>query len=68
MTQFFPGRSLVAGILGNLEHESPGLKPDVKQYYNGPGRGIAQWEHYPDGGGPYPGSTGFDYGRWQTSF
>ena len=69
LTQFFPGRSyLVAGILGNLEHESPGLKPDVKQYYNGPGRGIAQWEHYPDGGGPYPDSTGFDYGRWQLNF
>ena len=68
LTQFFPGkRYLVAGILGNLEHESPGLKPDVKQYFGGPGRGIAQWEHYPDGGGPYPDSTGFDYGRWQTA-
>lgn len=68
LTQFFPGkRYLVAGILGNLEHESPGLKPDVRQYGGGPGRGIAQWEHYPDGGGPYPDSTGFDYGRWQTA-
>ena len=68
LTQFFPGKSyLVAGILGNLEHESPGLKPDVKQYGGGPGRGIAQWEHYPDGDGRYPDSTGFDYGRWQTA-
>ena len=68
LTQFFPGkRYLVAGILGNLEHESPGLKPDVKQYGGGPGRGIAQWEHYPDGDGRYPDSTGFDYGRWQTA-
>ena len=68
LTQFFPGkRYLVAGILGNLEHESPGLKPDVKQYGGGPGRGIAQWEHYPDGGGPYPDSSGSDYGRWQTA-
>jgi murein DD-endopeptidase MepM/ murein hydrolase activator NlpD len=68
LTQFFPGkRYLVAGILGNLEHESPGLKPDVKQYGGGPGRGIAQWEHYPDGGGPYPDSSGTDYGRWQTA-
>ena len=68
LTQFFPGkRYLVAGILGNLEHESPGLKPDVKQYGGGPGRGIAQWEHYPDGDGPYPDSSGSDYGRWQTA-
>ena len=68
LTQFFPGkRYLVAGILGNLEHESPGLKPDVRQYGGGPGRGIAQWEHYPDGSGPYPDSTGSDYGRWQTA-
>ena len=68
LTQFFPGkRYLVAGILGNLEHESPGLKPDVKQYGGGPGRGIAQWEHYPDGNGPYPDSRGTDYGRWQTA-
>ncbi len=68
LTQFFPGkRYLVAGILGNLEHESPGLKPDVKQYGGGPGRGIAQWEHYPDGGGPCPDSSGSDYGRWQTA-
>ena len=68
LTQFFPGkRYLVAGILGNLEHESPGLKPDVRQYGGGPGRGIAQWEHYPDGSGPYPDSSGSDYGRWQTA-
>ena len=68
LTQFFPGkRYLVAGILGNLEHESPGLRPDVRQYGGGPGRGIAQWEHYPDGNGPYPDSRGTDYGRWQTA-
>jgi murein DD-endopeptidase MepM/ murein hydrolase activator NlpD len=45
LTQFFPGKPhVVAGILGNLEHEAPGLKPDTYQYGGGPGRGIAQWE------------------------
>lgn len=45
LTQFFPGKPhVVAGIMGNLEHEAPGLKPDTYQYGGGPGRGIAQWE------------------------
>jgi murein DD-endopeptidase MepM/ murein hydrolase activator NlpD len=45
LNQFFPGKPhVVAGILGNLEHEAPGLKPDTYQYGGGPGRGIAQWE------------------------
>ena len=45
LTQFFPGKPhIVAGIMGNLEHEAPGLKPDTYQYGGGPGRGIAQWE------------------------
>lgn len=45
LNEFFPGKPyIVAGILGNLEHEAPGLKPDTYQYGGGPGRGIAQWE------------------------
>lgn len=33
-----------AGILGNLEQESPGIVPTMAQLEGGLGRGIAQWE------------------------
>lgn len=33
----------VAGILGNLGHESAGITPDCEQSNGGLGRGIAQW-------------------------
>ena len=32
-----------AGVVGNLDHEDPGLNPDQHQIGGGPGRGIAQW-------------------------
>lgn len=31
------------GVLGNAQQES-GLRPDIKQYGGGPGRGLFQWE------------------------
>src|SRR5689334_16783965 len=42
-----------AGIVGNLDHEAPGLDPEQKQIGGGPGRGIAQW-----------GSNVAKYDRW----
>ena len=32
-----------AGIVGNLDHEAPGLDPNQRQIGGGPGHGIAQW-------------------------
>jgi uncharacterized Zn-binding protein involved in type VI secretion len=44
---FFKGKGLTdeqaAGIVGNLDHEAPGLNPEQHQEPYGPGRGIAQW-------------------------
>jgi murein DD-endopeptidase MepM/ murein hydrolase activator NlpD len=44
---FFIGKGFTpqqtAGILGNFEHESPGIIPDQEQI-GGPAYGIAQWE------------------------
>ena len=32
-----------AGIVGNLDHEAPGMNPEQRQIGGGPGHGIAQW-------------------------
>jgi hypothetical protein len=32
-----------AGVVGNLDHEAPGLDPNQRQIGGGPGHGIAQW-------------------------
>ncbi|CAN5248449.1 hypothetical protein BH10CYA1_BH10CYA1_09610 [soil metagenome] len=37
-------REQAAGIAGNIAHESPGSRPDQRQFGGGPGYGIAQWE------------------------
>jgi hypothetical protein len=37
-------KAQAAGIVGNLNHESPGVNPDQHQHNGGPGYGIAQWE------------------------
>ncbi len=44
---FFKSKGLTdeqaAGIVGNLDHEAPGLDPEQLQIGGGPGHGIAQW-------------------------
>lgn len=44
---FFAGKGLtdqqIAGIIGNLMVEAPGIDPTTQQGGGGPGRGIAQW-------------------------
>jgi hypothetical protein len=37
-------KAQAAGIVGNLDHEAPGVNPNQHQYGGGPGFGIAQWE------------------------
>lgn len=70
---------LIAGIIGNLEHES-GLDPKKNQEGGGPGRGIAQWERNKGGSGrwdnflvwaenksadPYALLTQLEYVHWE---
>jgi uncharacterized Zn-binding protein involved in type VI secretion len=44
---YFKGKGLTdeqaAGVVGNLDHEAPGLNPEQQQIGGGPGHGIAQW-------------------------
>jgi uncharacterized Zn-binding protein involved in type VI secretion len=44
---FFKSKGLTdeqaAGIVGNLDHEAPGMDPEQRQIGGGPGHGIAQW-------------------------
>lgn len=42
-------REAAAGIIGNFYVES-GMDPTKRQYYGGPGRGLAQWGFNMDGG------------------
>jgi hypothetical protein len=37
-------KAQAAGIVGNFDHEAPGVNPSLHQYGGGPGFGIAQWE------------------------
>jgi hypothetical protein len=37
-------KAQAAGIVGNFDHEAPGVNPSQHQHGGGPGYGIAQWE------------------------
>jgi hypothetical protein len=55
-----------AGIVGNLDHEAPGLDPNQHQIGGGPGRGIAQWgarKHSMDRWAHAPGDNVLDFAK-----